>query len=120
MRGSHFCEAHQETNSVLDARRNRPRDEVDRMYGTVRWLRFRELILHRRPMCQKIVRGQPCRNPAHVIHHLISPRVDISKFIDPENVLALCDTCHTPEEGTPHWRAGVDYIYIPFDMPMVS
>ena len=120
VRGSRFCEAHQENNSVLEARRNRPRDAIDRLYGTIRWLRFRDLILRHRPICQKLVRGQQCSNPARIIHHLISPRVDISKFVDPKNVLALCETCHTPEEGTPHWRAGVDYVDSSPEMPQVA
>jgi hypothetical protein len=44
----------------------------------------------------------------------------MSKFVDPANVLALCETCHTPEEGTPHWIAGRDYSVEPNPPPMIA
>lgn len=119
-RGSVFCKEHVDKHESFDAAHARVHDAVDLMYGRVRWINFREFILHRRPMCQRLVKGEPCRNPARIVHHLISPRSDISKFTDPNNVLALCETCHTPEEGTPHWQPGVDYFVVPTAPPMVG
>jgi hypothetical protein len=118
--GRLFCKDHAAKHESFDSQHRRKHDDVDLLYGRVRWINFREFILHRRPLCQKIIKGTPCRNPSRIIHHLISPRVDISKFVDPDNVLALCETCHTPEEGTPYWRPGIDYAYIPTDPPRIA
>src|SRR5579864_3161814 len=90
VRGSVFCEKH----SKEPPESQRVRGETDLMYGTVRWFRFRSWLLPQNPMCQKLTKGQPCRNPAHVVHHLISPRVRPDLFIDPANVVCLCDHCH--------------------------
>lgn len=106
VRGSVFCEKH----AKEPPESQRVRGETDKMYGTVRWFRFRGWLLTQNPMCQKLTKGQPCRNPAHVVHHLISPRVRPDLFIDPPNTVCLCDHCHPGgTEGTPWWRPGVDY-----------
>jgi hypothetical protein len=118
--GKDLCADCAKLPKAATSQSTRVHDEVDLLYGRVRWLTFREFILHRRPMCQRLVKGAECRNPARIVHHLISPRVDMSKFVDADNVLALCEMCHTPEEGTPHWRAGIDYTYIPCAPPQIG
>lgn len=122
--GGGYCAAHKDASSALEARRQFDRDRADeptrKMYATVRWLTFRSMMLARRPICQRLIHGVRCTNPSRVIHHLFSPRTHPQFFIDPDRVLALCPTCHTPEAGTPNWRPGFEYEYMPFELPTVG
>jgi hypothetical protein len=104
--GTHYCEKHQRADQRTFTR---TRDEVDRMYGRVRWFVFRKWILAGRPICQRINKGVRCTNAATLVHHIYSPRTHPWFFTSERHVLALCSCCHTPEEGTPHWRPGHEY-----------
>jgi hypothetical protein len=91
------------------------------MYSRAPWPAFRLLMLGQNPICQRIQRdGKQCRNAATLVHHLLSPRVRPDLFVDPGNVACLCEHCHPTEEGTPHWRSGVDYIPTQFKPPRVG
>ena len=86
-------------------------------YHTTAWLKLSKLVRDLNPMCQRIRRdglysdkGEPCRNPSTLVHHIISPRQDETRFLRLENLLALCSECHPPTEGSPNWREGIDYI----------
>lgn len=86
-------------------------DPERKRYQTAAWHRFRFHILNRNPICQKLIHGRQCREPAMVVHHLLSPRQRPDLFLEPHNVLALCANCHPGgEEGTPLWKPGVDYV----------
>lgn len=126
VQGSRWCERHQNNNSVLNARRdlnhNRwQHDKIYRMYNREPWPTFRRWMLIQNPICQRIDRfGEQCKNPANIVHHLISPRQRIDLFVDPKNVACLCERCHPPDEGTPHWRPGVDYVATAFSPPHIG
>ena len=99
------------------ADRLRQDDPVMRRYHSTAWLKLSRMVRDLNPMCQRIRRdglyndkGEPCRNPSTLVHHLISPRTDPTRFLRLENVLALCAECHPPTEGSPNWREGSDYI----------
>ena len=121
--GQGFCAAHKDKNFSTEARRqfdaDRADDEIRRMYATSRWFAWRAFLLARRPMCQRLIDGAPCRHAGHLVHHIYSPRARPDLFTGWDNCVVLCDTCHTPEAGTPSWRPGVDYTYVPYDAPMV-
>lgn len=98
-------------------------DPVNALYRKASFrVRFRTHVLHRNPICQKILRsGQQCTNPAWVVHHLISPRECPARFLDATNVVALCESCHPGgAEGTPEWRAGVDYVPSVIEPPAIG
>lgn len=120
MQGKDLCEACAKLPQASTNESTRVHDEIDLWYGRIRWIRFRDSVLARRPICQRIVKSEPCHNAATLVHHLQSPRMHPDLFTDWDNVLALCESCHTPEAGTPHWRRDVDYVYVPFDKWMVS
>jgi 5-methylcytosine-specific restriction endonuclease McrA len=123
VRGTRWCEKHQQNNSFIQTRRDNDRtrwknDSVRRLYGAARWEHFRTMMLAHNPICQRLQRdGQQCHNPALLVHHLVSPRVDVSKFLDIQNVVCLCEHCHPTGEGTPQWRAGVDYVSTRYKLP---
>ena len=110
---SHYCVKHQQAAT----RTQRVHDDVDKMYQRTRWLRFRNWIHAQNPICQRINRGEQCRNPSKICHHLISPRRDPSRFLDATAVCMLCEHCHPPDEGTETWRVGVDYVPTEFGLP---
>ena len=115
VRGSRYCEKHLTQNAAATQRReantlrNR-HDSVGGIYDRAPWPSFRDRVRRNNVLCQRLQYGIQCRNLSTVIHHLISPRQDISKFVDPANVVALCAHCHPPTEGTPHWRVNFDYV----------
>jgi len=122
---SGYCPDHEKANTALEAQRihNRERrdDPINKMYETRAWEAFRLHVLNRNPLCQRIgTDGMQCRYPATLIHHLISPRVDVNKFMDPQNVVALCAACHPPSEGTPDWVAGRDFVESVIAAPTVA
>ena len=86
-------------------------DPIRRWYDTARWARFTVYMLDRNPMCQRIFKGEQCRNGATTVHHLLSPRQRPDLFLEPKNVVCLCAHCHPGgTEGTPEWVSGVDYV----------
>jgi hypothetical protein len=86
-------------------------DPIERLYRSPEWFAFRAFIRVRNPQCQRIEKGVRCQKPSTDLHHLISPRVDISLFLVPTNVAMVCAHHHPAGTiGTPHWREGVDYV----------
>jgi hypothetical protein len=75
------------------------KDEIDRLYDTRRWKRFRQWILRLNPICQRVVDARQCMTFATECHHVVSPRVDPSRFIDATNVLMLCKRHHPKTQG---------------------
>jgi len=112
------CDAHQ----LASARgEKRIRDDIDRRYGREPWPSFRLAMLGQNPMCQRIQKdGTQCRQPARVVHHIWSPRVRPDLFVDPKNVVCVCLNDHPPDEGTPWWRAGIDFVETQFRNPIVG
>jgi hypothetical protein len=80
------------------------------MYQRARWKRFRNWLIAKRPVCQRIVKGERCHAASFLVHHIISPRRRPDLFVDEKNTLCLCEHCHPPDEGTEYWRAGIDYV----------
>ena len=120
-RGSRFCPLHVESNSFKTNRNWAQRhDEVSKRYHRQPWISFRVAMLTQNPICQKIIDGEQCHAPARLVHHLWSPRVRPDLFVEPKNVLCLCERCHPSDEGTPFWRVGVDYIATEFRNPIIG
>ena len=121
--GDGFCERHISSNSFVEATRQFDRerwknDATYRVYHRAPWPQFRAMLLGQNVLCQKLDRdGAQCRNVSTLVHHLISPRVRPELFVDAANCVALCAHCHPPDEGTPHWRPGVDFVPTQFRLP---
>lgn len=115
LRGERYCEKHLEANVAATARReantlrNR-HDSVGGIYDRQPWPGFQARMIRNNVICQRLQDGVQCRNKSKVVHHLISPRQDMSRFVDPTNVVCLCAHCHPPTEGTPHWKVNVDFV----------
>jgi len=112
VRGSQHCEKHKDAPS---RHAGRQRGDVDKLYGRAMWRKvFRPWFLHRHPVCQRLIKGERCREPATTVHHLISPRMRVDLLLVPNNCVALCANCHPGgEEGTPLWAAGRDFVFEP-------
>jgi hypothetical protein len=116
--GSHWCAQHQQADQRVN---NRVRDDVDKRYGREPWPSFRLSMLNFNPICQRILKdGEQCHEPARIVHHLMSPRVRPDLFVDPKNVACLCAGCHPPDEGTPWWTEGKEYVATQFRLPSLS
>jgi 5-methylcytosine-specific restriction endonuclease McrA len=76
-------------------------DAIDKLYRSSAWLHGTSPIIRRlNPLCQVVsAEGRRCKNPATEVHHIVSPRVDIQRFHDPSNLVALCHSCHKTTEG---------------------
>jgi hypothetical protein len=94
-------------------------DNIDAQYKQgplgAAWISTSKLMRRLNPVCQKIVndglyRNEQCHNPAALVHHLVSPRQDPKLFLVASNLVALCAHCHPPDDGTPWWKVGVDYV----------
>lgn len=114
VQGSPWCSKHAEAAARED---ERIRDEVDKRYGRAPWPSFRKMMLAQNPLCQRIQKdGSQCHAPARICHHLISPRERPDLFVDPKNVVCLCENDHPPSEGTPLWREGKEYVATQFSL----
>ncbi len=70
-------------------------------YKTAEWARVRKLCLTFNPVCQLIVNGEQCHQPARIAHQLISPRVNPNKVYDWQNIVMVCDAHHPDTPGEP-------------------
>lgn len=76
-------------------------DSVRALYKSARWLKFRETVKACNGQCQRILNGEQCHNPAKIIHHVISPKVSPSLFLDWRNTVAVCSEHHPDSSGEP-------------------
>jgi hypothetical protein len=126
VRGERYCDKHLLKNTQAEAQRDAARqrwknDDVSRMYSRAPWPSFRTTLIGQNPICQRLLKGGvQCQNWATLVHHLLSPRIRPDLFVSPQNCVALCATCHTPEEGTPHWKVGVDYVPTEYRLPNIG
>jgi hypothetical protein len=72
---------------------------TDRRYDTQAWRKFSRLLRDLNPVCLVIDEHGRCNRPSKVVHHLVSPHVDGSKFLSPANNVPICEFHHTPDEG---------------------
>jgi 5-methylcytosine-specific restriction protein A len=112
---SGYCEAHRKDNArsrtraVYDAERHS--DPVYRLYNSATWERFKTMLRGRgNVLCQRLIHGRQCMRPVEIFHHLASPREKPELMYSPGNVIGLCRQCHPPDEGTPWWVEGKDYV----------
>lgn len=79
------------------ARRRHP------LMDNIQWKRpksgTRALMQIYNPQCQCIVNGIRCTRPMVIVHHIVSPFVDITKAHDPRNLVAVCREHHPTSEG---------------------
>jgi len=97
-----YCEDHkgEATESKQSYDRWRGNDETTKLYHTARWFRFRDTFLTFNPICMRVINGQQCMKPTSIVHHLEALRVNLSRFLDPSNVAAVCKNHHRGgEEG---------------------
>lgn len=98
-----YCEQHKRNNDAQD-------DAIDKLYRVARWFNFRKWFLAMNPACQKIENGRMCGRPGVIVHHLRSPREAPHLFIVASNCVAVCRRHHPPDDGTPWWEAGIDFV----------
>jgi len=105
-----YCDVHQKDNETAHRERVRRLDGINRMYHREPWLSFRRRFLSQNWRCQRLHDGEQCENASTLVHHLQSPRGYPQGFLDPHNVVGLCAACHPPDEGTPTWTVGIDFV----------
>jgi hypothetical protein len=103
--GERYCPKHATKNKerVNEGRRN---DEVRKLYKRSFWLRFQAWFLRHHPVCQRVIDGIRCLQPAKVVHHVMSPRDRPDLFLDEDNCRAVCLAHHHGGQG-----AGPDEVY---------
>lgn len=109
-----YCDKHAKDNPVAAQRRTydheRKQHTTWRLYGAA-WERLKVWLKGQgNVQCQKLTAGYRCTRPVEIFHHLISPKVDPTKMYVVQNVIGLCRQCHPPDEGTPHWKPGEDFV----------
>ena len=124
---SGYCDAHRAAAAEKALQRSREfnrerydNDAVYRMYTRAPWPNFRLIVLRQNPICARIIGDRQCEHPSTLVHHLQSPRVRPDLFVDPKNVVALCEHCHLPDEGTPWWVEGKDYVKTVFRISILG
>jgi len=81
-----------------------------KFYNTTRWRKFRQWMIRRNPICQRLIRGEQCHEAAVICHHLRGLKVHPEDFTDGRQVCLLCRQHHPDSEGTPDWVSGKDYV----------
>jgi 5-methylcytosine-specific restriction protein A len=99
-----YCPDHagqaQPSRHKLYDERQRDR-ESKRFYDSAAWSGphgARAAALARQPFCSL------CGNVATIVHHHIEVRQDVSKRLDPDNLICVCKSCH----ATIHAARGTD------------
>jgi hypothetical protein len=103
--GQRFCPKHaaKTKERINEGRRS---DEVRKLYKRTFWIEFREWFLRKHPVCQRVIDGKRCLQPATVVHHMLSPRDRPDLFLDEDNCRAVCAPHHPTGQG-----AGPDEVY---------
>lgn len=108
---------------ILGSDKPRVRPAKSKLYNLSAWRRahgFRAALLVQNPICQRIQFGQQCQRAATVVHHLIDPAVDPTRFFDSQNVVCLCVGCHPGGMlGTADWKEGKDFVPTKWIAPRV-
>jgi hypothetical protein len=93
------CAKHTEQHKRAEQERHN-QDELRRLYRTKRWIHFRDHMISRNPLCQRILEsGKRCEQFSKIAHHIISPRVNPELMFDAENILCVCVSHHPNTEG---------------------
>ena len=97
---------------------NNPRSakRADEWYQGTDWTKFSLWLRMRNAQCQKLINGVRCQKLSQLVHHLVSPRVNMALLLEPTNCVCLCRSCHPITEGSPEWREGVDYVATEFSV----
>ncbi len=86
--GQGYCPAHKAVHKT-DYQRRDP--ITNRIYGSVRWKKFRKMYLARNPLC---VNYDDCHNAATVVDHIKPHRGDEDLLWDEANLNPMCRGCH--------------------------
>jgi hypothetical protein len=103
------CKEHARATERTYDNFRKQQDAVRQLYVLARygWRKFADHVIACNPVCQAIethpLTFDPvqCTAPSTDVHHLVSPRTDVSRFKDPANVVALCKHHHGKTAGEP-------------------
>jgi len=83
--GEQYCEAHRPLHKQDYPRKN---PEINKVYGTVRWKKYRKWFLLHHPICIK------CGRSATVVNHIKDHHGDYNLIWDITNHEPMCKQCH--------------------------
>ena len=69
-----------------------------RFYASPQWIKLRDITLARAGYQCEVCKREGTLTPATEVHHKIPIRVDWSKRLTEDNLIALCHRCHMVEE----------------------
>jgi hypothetical protein len=82
------------------------------------WDKFRAALkAHGNVICAKLTDGQQCTSPVEIFHHLQSAQKRPDLMYTPSNVIPLCRSHHPKDDGTPHWKEGIDFVATKYKLP---
>ena len=102
MCSEHVTKSRREKNVADYAKRKK--DPIGQLYHESDWLKTRAAYLVRNPICLALDddgfgNQRQCTRPATDLHHLISPRKDITKMYEWSNLRGLCKSHHHKKAG---------------------
>lgn len=112
--GGWLCSVHKAKSSERESERGKKQRG---RYDT-NWDKFKAMLRgHGNTVCAKLTDGIQCGRPVEIFHHLVSPQQRPDLMLVPANVIPLCREHHPKDEGTPHWKPGVDYVPTKYKPP---
>jgi hypothetical protein len=99
-RGS--CQEHKNVGTTIAnsyaVKKQRPHFK---QYHTKRWRDLADAMRRHNPICQHVdaATGVRCDQPSQMVHHIVDPKDDPSKFYDWRNLVALCNAHHSHSQG---------------------
>ena len=93
------CEPkHKEDVRAKEKYRNEDPDNA--RYHRPEWIKLSRILKDMNPICQRIEsNGLQCRYPSQISHHLISPKVNPTLFLNASNLVAICRFHHSDTPG---------------------
>lgn len=74
-------------------RRSAEAAQYRKLYKTARWIRLRQWILDRDPLCRYCMQDEIVEE-AEVVDHIKPHKGDLDLFWNPDNLQPLCRACH--------------------------
>lgn len=88
-----YCDRCQRDERERERRNESNRDSGDSSAYDATWQKLREKYISRNPLCERC-RRRGETTPAEEVHHVIPIREDRHERLNPENLEALCRSCH--------------------------
>ena len=98
-----YCPKHKQTTNIYyNKARNQNNPEYVNFYKSSDWVKTRyQALLRDEFLCRRCIEEHGELKEADLVHHYVETRDDWDKRLDIDNLISLCNTCHSQVHSKP-------------------